>query len=85
MAVEPPLMTHVCGDCHRTFDSELDYELHRDTCSRDKLFCRRCGERFSESGATRDGWHYSCPNDDCEAEGLGEDLVRLEEVRVGTQ
>jgi predicted RNA-binding Zn-ribbon protein involved in translation (DUF1610 family) len=43
---------------------------------RDMLVCRNCGATFPEGQATRDGWHYACP--DCgEAEGIGEGLKRL--------
>jgi len=73
---------HTCRTCNRTFTSELQYELHQDSCGADDLVCRECGERFSEPAATRDGWHYRCPNDDCEGEGLTEDLVRLEDTRI---
>ncbi|PSQ16598.1 transcriptional regulator [Halobacteriales archaeon QS_8_69_26] len=76
---------HTCRDCGRTFSSELKYELHRDTCSEDTLLCRECGNRFAERRATRDGWHYRCPNDDCDAEGLGEAVVRLKDARVATR
>jgi len=78
-------MTHICRDCKRTFTSELDLELHRDTCSRGQLFCGNCGERFAERTATEDGWHYRCPNDDCDGEGLGEDLQRIDDVRLAKQ
>jgi DNA-directed RNA polymerase subunit RPC12/RpoP len=78
-------MTHTCENCSRTFATKLTLELHRDTCVADSLVCRRCGGRFPESKATRDGWHYECPDDDCEGTGMGEDLVRPEEVRVGVQ
>jgi len=73
---------HKCRDCGRAFSSELKYELHRDTCSRDRLLCRSCGNRFGEREATTDGWHYRCPDEGCEAEGLGESIVRLEDARV---
>jgi hypothetical protein len=57
-------------------------DLHRDTCGADQLFCRCCGERFSESDATRDGWHFECPSADCEGSGIGEDLVHVEKIKV---
>jgi len=76
-------MTHTCDNCNRAFPTKLKLELHRDRCVEDTLVCRECGERFAESSATRDGWHYRCPNDDCEGTGLGEDLVRLDELTVG--
>jgi predicted RNA-binding Zn-ribbon protein involved in translation (DUF1610 family) len=42
---------------------------------RDTLVCRRCDAEFPEGRATRDGWHYECP--ECgEAEGIGEGLRR---------
>lgn len=76
-------MTHACGNCSRSFATKLELELHRDSCVGDQLACRRCGERFQESTATKDGWHFQCPNDDCDGAGLEEDLVRLDELRVG--
>lgn len=75
-------MSLSCDNCDRTFPSRLALDLHQDTCGADQLFCRCCGERFSESSATRDGWHYECPNDDCDGAGIGEDLVRVDEVKV---
>lgn len=77
-------MGHTCENCSRTFPTELALELHRDSCVDDQLVCRRCGERFPESTATTDGWHYECPGEDCDGAGMGEDLVSLEELRVGT-
>jgi predicted RNA-binding Zn-ribbon protein involved in translation (DUF1610 family) len=42
---------------------------------RDTLVCRRCDAAFPEGRATKDGWHYECP--ECgEAEGIGEGLRR---------
>jgi len=78
-------MTHTCRECNRTFTSELEYELHRDTCSADRLICRECGEKFAERLATTDGWHYECPNDDCDATGLDEDLYSVDAVRTATR
>ncbi|MFB6172528.1 MAG: HVO_2901 family zinc finger protein [Haloarculaceae archaeon] len=78
-------MTHTCRNCKQTFGTELELELHRDSCSRDQLFCRRCGERFSERTATEDGWHYRCPNEDCDGAGLGQDLRPVESVRLATR
>ncbi|WP_299232808.1 transcriptional regulator [Natronomonas sp.] len=75
-------MTYTCRNCKRTFTSELQYELHRDTCSADALVCERCGEQFSERQATRDGWHYACPTDGCEGSGRGEDLHPVHEFSV---
>jgi len=75
-------MTYTCRNCKRTFTNELRYELHRDTCSSEALVCERCGERFSERQATRDGWHYVCPNDDCEGAGRGEDLHSVREFNI---
>jgi hypothetical protein len=73
-------MTHTCRNCKRTFTSELELELHRDTCSDSQLFCENCGDRFAERRATRDGWHYECPNDDCDGSGIGEDLRRVRDA-----
>jgi hypothetical protein len=75
---------HTCRDCKRTFSSELELELHRDNCADGQLFCDSCGSRFAESGATEDGWHYRCPDPDCEGTGIGEDIHRVEDVRVQT-
>jgi len=49
-----------------------------------QLFCQVCGERFREGTATQDGWHYECPNEDCDGDGLQEDLYRVEDVRTTT-
>jgi hypothetical protein len=76
---------HSCRNCGRTFASELKYELHRDTCGEDELLCRECGERFGERRATEDGWHYRCPNEDCDAEGLGEAVVHLKDAKIPKQ
>jgi DNA-directed RNA polymerase subunit RPC12/RpoP len=73
-------MVHTCRNCKRTFATELQYELHRDTCWNDRLICTQCGERFAERSATEDGWHYRCPNEDCTAAGIGEDLQPIGDV-----
>ena len=78
-------MTHVCKNCKQTFASKLQYELHRDTCSSEALICERCGEQFSERQATRDGWHYACPSDDCKGSGLEEDLHPVRDFSVAPQ
>ena len=75
-------MTHTCRDCKRTFSSELELELHRDTCSEGQLICDSCGERFAERAATTDGWHYRCPNEDCDGAGIGEDIHKVQDVRL---
>jgi hypothetical protein len=75
-------MTHTCRDCKRTFSSELELELHRDTCSEGQLICDACGERFAERAATTDGWHYRCPNEDCDGTGIGEDIHKVQDVRL---
>jgi hypothetical protein len=75
-------MTHICRDCKRTFSSELELELHRDTCSEGQLICDSCGERFAERSATTDGWHYRCPNEDCDGAGIGEDIHKVQDVRL---
>lgn len=69
-------MPYACRNCGRTFSSELDYDLHVERCAEELLVCRACGERFPEASATTDGWHYRCPNEGCDAEGLGEALRR---------
>jgi len=45
---------------------------------RDLLRCRRCGTEFPEGRATEDGWHYVCPEEECDARGLGDGLKRVE-------
>ena len=75
-------MTHTCKNCKQTFTGKLQYELHRDTCSSEALICERCGEQFSERQATRDGWHYACPSDDCKGSGLEEDLHPVRDFSV---
>jgi len=65
---------HTCRNCKRTFGTELELELHRDSCTDDQLFCTECGERFPERRATTDGWHYTCPTEDCDGSGIGEQL-----------
>ena len=75
-------MPHICRDCKRTFNTELELELHRDTCAAGELFCDECGERFAERRATEDGWHYRCPNDDCDGDGIGDDIHQVSNVRL---
>jgi hypothetical protein len=75
---------HTCRSCKRTFSSELELELHRDTCEDGQLFCDSCGSRFAEAEATEDGWHYRCPDPDCEGAAIGEDIHRVEDVRIQT-
>ncbi|MFB6206592.1 MAG: HVO_2901 family zinc finger protein [Haloglomus sp.] len=76
-------MAHVCRNCKRTFSTELELELHRDTCeAASQLVCKECGEKVSERRATRDGWHYRCPNDDCSGAGLGENLFRADDFSI---
>ncbi|WP_225334087.1 HVO_2901 family zinc finger protein [Halomicrobium urmianum] len=77
-------MPHTCRNCKRTFSTELELELHRDTCSAGELICDDCGERFAERTATTDGWHYRCPNEDCDGEGIGDDIHRIDDIRVET-
>jgi predicted RNA-binding Zn-ribbon protein involved in translation (DUF1610 family) len=44
--------------------------------SRDMLVCRKCAAEFPEGRATKDGWHYECP--ECgDADGIGDGLRRL--------
>lgn len=78
-------MTYTCRSCKRTFTSELQYELHQDVCSSETLICERCGDQFAEREATEDGWHYACPNEDCEAEGLGDELHSVHDFSVATR
>jgi len=46
------------------------------TEGRDWLRCRACDAVFPEGRATRDGWHYACP--ECGERGLGDGLKRIE-------
>jgi hypothetical protein len=78
-------MAHTCRDCKRTFSTELELDLHRDTCDAGQLFCDNCGERFAERAGTTDGWHYSCPTEDCDGAGIGEDIHQVANVRVAKQ
>ena len=75
-------MAFSCETCNKSFGSELALDLHRDSCGGDQLFCRKCGERFAGDRATKDGWFYTCPNEECDGEGIGEDLVQVDKVRV---
>ncbi|MFC7165577.1 HVO_2901 family zinc finger protein [Halospeciosus flavus] len=49
------------------------------TKGREMLRCRRCGSVFPEGKATRDGWRYECPEDGCDATGLGEALIPIDD------
>jgi len=73
---------HTCRSCNQSFPTELALELHRDTCAEGDLVCLECGTRFREADATKDGWHYECPNDDCEGSGRGEEIVEVDHARV---
>ena len=75
-------MSYACRDCKRTFGTQLELELHRDNCTEGQLFCGECGGRFPERAGTTDGWHYRCPNEDCDGEGIGEDIRRVNDVRL---
>ena len=50
----------------------------------DMLLCKQCGERFVADEATNDGWHYECPNEDCEGAGIGKDLAQVGESLLST-
>jgi hypothetical protein len=78
-------MPHVCRNCKRTFESAVELELHRDTCSEGQLFCDLCGERFAERRATEDGWHYRCPGENCDGDGIGEDIHEVSKARIRSQ
>lgn len=78
-------MANTCRNCKRTFTSELELELHQDVCSDAQLFCERCGERFAERTATTDGWRFSCPNDNCDGEGIEEDLHPVSDLLLVSQ
>jgi hypothetical protein len=67
-----------CRDCERPFSSEL--ALHRDNCTEGQLFCQVCGDRFADGVATTDGWHYRCPNEECDGSGIGDDIRRVTDV-----
>ena len=73
---------HTCRNCNQSFQTELALELHRDSCKKGQLFCQVCGDRFREREATQDGWHYACPSEECDGEGLKEDLFNVEDVRA---
>jgi len=75
-------MSHVCRNCKRAFGTELELELHLDTCTEGQLFCDECGERFAERTATEDGWHYRCPTENCDGNGMGDDIHKVSEVRL---
>jgi hypothetical protein len=75
-------MSHTCRNCKRTFGSQLELDLHEDNCSAGQLFCDECGERFAEGAATEDGWHYRCPNEDCDGAGIGEDIRKVTDARL---
>lgn len=77
-------MPHTCRDCKRTFSSKLELDLHQDNCKDGDLFCDRCGNRFAEHTATEDGWHYRCPEDECDGKGIGEDIHKVTDVRLQT-
>lgn len=78
-------MPHTCRNCKRTFSTELELELHLDTCSAGQLFCDECGGRFTERAATEDGWHYRCPNEECAGSGIGDDIHQVSDARVAKQ
>ena len=66
-------------------ESEDGVDLSRESERFDsRLFCGQCGERFQSSEATDDGWHYRCPNEDCEGEGIHEDLYPVKDVLPST-
>lgn len=75
---------HTCRSCDQSFRTELALELHEDACEDGSLLCQVCGDRFLESDATEDGWHYACPNPDCDGEGLEEDLFDVQNIRKAT-
>jgi len=68
-----------CKACGRTFTDHAAYELHVESCADVTLVCRSCGSKFEEASATEDGWHYRCPEQDCDGEGLGDGLKRVGE------
>jgi len=73
---------YTCRDCHQSFQTELALELHRDACENGQLCCHECGDRFTEADATVDGWHYECPNDECDGSGLEEDIYPVTGLRT---
>ena len=64
---------------------ELASRERSSTADIDRLFCKQCGERFDADEATDDGWHYRCPNGDCDAEGIGDDLAPVTDVLPSTR
>jgi hypothetical protein len=77
-------MPNVCRNCKRTFTTQLELDLHQDTCSEGQLFCDECGERFPEREATEDGWHYRCPTEGCDGDGIEDDIHKVSDVRLQT-
>lgn len=55
-------------------------ELIQRQSGREWLACRKCDAEFPEGRATKDGWHYECP--ECgDAEGIGEGLRRVRRAK----
>ncbi len=75
---------HTCRDCNQSFQTTLALEIHRDSCEKGQLYCQVCGSRFREADATEDGWHYACPEADCDGEGLQKDLYEVRTNRRAT-
>ena len=74
---------HFMSQLYETDDEVVVGRQKRDTGlsgRQDMLLCKRCGERFVADEATDDGWHYECPNDDCDGAGIGEDLAQLKDT-----
>lgn len=65
---------------HQRSDEAVVGDRTGDARRVDMLLCKRCGERFVADEATDDGWHYRCPNDDCEGKGIGDDLAQLDDT-----
>lgn len=75
-------MAHTCRNCKQAFSTKLELEMHRDICTAGELYCEQCGERFTEQAATRDGWTYECPTEDCDGSDIGEDIHRVKDARI---
>ena len=74
---------HVMSQLYEKSDEAVTDRQKRDSSRsrrQDMLLCKRCGERFVADEATNDGWHYECPNDDCDGAGIGEDLAQLKDT-----
>ena len=74
-------MPHTCRNCKRTFSTELELELHLDTCSAGQLFCDECGGAFTEGAATGDGGAYRSPKEGGERNRNRDDTPQVTDAR----